>query len=200
LQDAIDYAITQANRARASSTPATANLSASTRSTLPAEFPGPYRLASHLLFHALLISLCILTLVEFWSRTLNAAFAVFLVWTLVLYSLVAVFAFFGRPSTSLLAVIISRLRAPPLLTFTEPPLPTVTDNSLPDTRGPYIHHQPPFRMAGHDDSSISPRSIETHDEDEDEDTRQQRIEEEMGRRDVSIVTVPRRKLWIANPS
>ena len=38
------------------------------------------------------------------------------------------------------------------------------------------------------------------DSDEDEDTRQRRIEDEMARRDVSIVTVPKRKLWVANPS
>ena len=37
-------------------------------------------------------------------------------------------------------------------------------------------------------------------DDEDEETRQHRIEDEMNRRDVSIVTVPKRKLWIANPS
>jgi len=38
------------------------------------------------------------------------------------------------------------------------------------------------------------------DDDEDEETRQRRIEGEMNRRDVSIVTVPKRKLWIANPT
>lgn len=37
------------------------------------------------------------------------------------------------------------------------------------------------------------------DDDEDEESRQRRIEEEMSRRDVSIVTVPRRKLFLTNP-
>jgi hypothetical protein len=36
--------------------------------------------------------------------------------------------------------------------------------------------------------------------DEDEETRQRRIEDEIARRDVSIVTVPKRKLWVVNPS
>jgi len=36
-------------------------------------------------------------------------------------------------------------------------------------------------------------------DDADEDTMQQRIEDEMARRDVSIITVPRKKLWITNP-
>lgn len=46
-----------------------------------------------------------------------------------------------------------------------------------------------------------PLSVETDDEDdEDEDARQQRIESEMARREIVTVTVPRRKLLIANPS
>jgi hypothetical protein len=48
----------------------------------------------------------------------------------------------------------------------------------------------------------APLSVEGDDNDDDldDDTRQRVIEEEMQRRDVSIVTVPRRKLWIANPT
>lgn len=86
---------------------------------------------------------------------------------------------------------------------TEPSLPFT-----PDPRGPYLH-SPPFRavqvqegegydMIGtgrhHEDGEDDP------DDDEDEETRQRRIEGEMNRRDVSIVTVPKKKLWIANPS
>jgi len=75
-----------------------------------------------------------------------------------------------------------------------------------ETRGPYMHH-PAYRVVHEDDyystSHGGPLSVDTEIEvesDEDEDTRQRRIEEEMGRREVSIVTVPKRKLWIANPS
>lgn len=70
-------------------------------------------------------------------------------------------------------------------------------------QGPYAHHRPLFRASPQlDDLSYShgsPRSVET-DDDVDDDTRQRLMEEEMERRDVSIVTVPRRKLWVANPS
>lgn len=66
--------------------------------------------------------------------------------------------------------------------------------------GPYIH-QPLFRRAlsSHEDDILS---SENHDDDGDDDehARQRRIEQEMDRRDVSIVTVPKRKLWITNPS
>lgn len=76
-----------------------------------------------------------------------------------------------------------------------------------EPRGPYLH-QPPYRTAHEDDyystSHGGHRSDATEAEEaeseEDDDTRQRRMEGEMGRRDVSIVTVPKRKLWITNPS
>ena len=46
-------------------------------------------------------------------------------------------------------------------------------------------------------------SMTTEDDDEDDiddDTRQRMIEDEMSRRDVSIITMPKRKLTVANPS
>lgn len=80
-------------------------------------------------------------------------------------------------------------------------------NALPrNDEGPYTYHRPPYRLSTHVDEMsylhAGPMSVETdgNDDDVDEDTRQRVIEEEMERRDVSIVTVPRRKLWIANPS
>jgi hypothetical protein len=84
--------------------------------------------------------------------------------------------------------------------------PEPSASFTPDPRGPYLH-SPPFRAAQedefydvfgtgrhHEDGEDDPN------DDEDEETRQRRIEGEMNRRDVSIVTVPKRKLWIANPS
>jgi hypothetical protein len=54
------------------------------------------------------------------------------------------------------------------------------------------------------DASISHGAHRTSEADDhsdiDEDMRQRTIEDEMGRREVSIVTIPKRKLWIANPS
>jgi len=75
----------------------------------------------------------------------------------------------------------------------------------PTAQGPYTHHRPPHQVAPHIDdtqSQMHPISVETdgNDDDIDEDTRQRQIEEEMDRREVSIVTVPRRKLQVINPS
>jgi len=78
---------------------------------------------------------------------------------------------------------------------------------LVDSQSPYTFHQPAYRRAvssiEEDDimSSTShggPRS-EGEEDVEDEES-QRRIEQEMERREVSIVTVPKRRLWIANPS
>lgn len=74
---------------------------------------------------------------------------------------------------------------------------------------PYIYHQPRWRRAVSSDEDAAARTphagfhpveADTPDDDEDEDDRQRHMEEELERRDVNIVTVPRRKLWIANPS
>jgi len=73
-----------------------------------------------------------------------------------------------------------------------------------EPRSPYLN-QPLFQAAAEDDLQSAsyaglrsePEEVES---DEDEETRQRRIEDEIGRRDVSIVTVPKRKLWVANPS
>lgn len=74
--------------------------------------------------------------------------------------------------------------------------------------GPYIYHQPPWRRAISPEEDISTSHgghhtlelDEPEDDDDDDDDRQRRMEEELERRDVNIVTVPRRRLWITNPS
>ena len=50
-----------------------------------------------------------------------------------------------------------------------------------------------------DDCRPGGRALDEQDE-EDEETRQRRIEEELSRRDVSIVTVPKRRLYLLNPN
>jgi len=70
---------------------------------------------------------------------------------------------------------------------------------------PYIYHQPLWRRAVSPDEDAAARTAHAveadgPDDDVDEDDRQRHMEEELERRDVNIVTVPRRKLWIANPS
>jgi len=72
-----------------------------------------------------------------------------------------------------------------------------------ESRSPYLH-QPLFSPTGEDDihsaSYAGLRSEPEESSDEDEEARQRRIEDEIARRDVSIVTVPKRKLWVVNPS
>ena len=156
----------------------------------------------HIILHAALLGICIVSLVALWTQAHKAAFAVFLTWTVLFYIAIFSFSWFGRPEKSVLSVMMYRLRggnasAPDRQALRSP------QNDQPSAHeGPYLHH-PPFRHATRDElAQAGPRSITTDDEDDhiDEDTRQRMIEEEMDRRDVSIVTVPRRKLWIANPS
>ncbi|TFK87067.1 hypothetical protein K466DRAFT_599803 [Polyporus arcularius HHB13444] len=181
--------------------------------------PPPFEGSVHLLFHALLLALSVLSLVSLWQRAPKAAFAVFLAWTVVFYTILFVLAWRGRPRESVLSVIFSRLRAEPSAFAPVPrvgspagsrPLSMNESVAVPfpsDSlgRGPYQHHQPPYRANGaydHDYATshghVSPDVDD--DDDEDEETRQRRIEEELSRRDVSIVTVPKRRLYLLNPN
>ncbi|RPD67309.1 hypothetical protein L226DRAFT_499391 [Lentinus tigrinus ALCF2SS1-7] len=160
--------------------------------------PAPFEGLVHLLFHAFLLALTVLSLVALWQRAPKAAFGVFLAWTVVFYAVLFVLAWFGHPRESILSVIFSRLRTEPAFS------PSVAVPFPSDGRGPYQHHQPPYRANGidHDYATshghMSPDVDD--DDDEDEETRQRRIEEELSRRDVSIVTVPRRRLYLLNPN
>ena len=104
------------------------------------------------------------------------------------------------PTTSFLTAFLQSLRAHNILDKDNLANGITSTNS----EGPYAYHQPPYRLSTYADelSHGAPMSadIDGTDDDIDEATRQRVIEEEMERRDVSIVTVPRRKLWIANPS
>lgn len=162
----------------------------------------------HILLHVFLLALSIITLIALWRRAPRAAFAVFLAWTIVFYVIMFISSWRGRPNNSLLSSLCYRIRTDPHQTPALSASPT--PQSMPadvdqypfptDNRGPYVHHQPAYRVAP-SDYSHGPRSVETDDDiDEDDDARQRQMEEEMSRRDVSIVTVPRRKLWITNPS
>lgn len=178
------------------------------------KYPSTSQSLLHILFHATLLGLCILSLVELWARAPVATFVVFLIWTVGFYIALFILAWKGRPKKSLAAIAFSRLRTnPPQTEGTATPSPSRPMSSvMPDSavltepRSPYLHHQPPFRATytpGLDDDPQSPRPVESpedFDDDEDEDTRQRRMEDEMNRRDVSIVTVPRRKLYLTNPS
>jgi hypothetical protein len=187
-----------------------AEADASRRLSSQPKLPKPLSLALRVVFHALLLALCVLTLTELWRRAPKVAFAVFLLWVVTVYALTFTLAWLGRPQVSFLTYAFARCfprYPPPEHPRASADTSTSTDyTSFTDARSPYLHKLP-HRVAPstnpRDDTSIaSPRSVETHDEaeEEDEDVTQQRIEDEIGRREVSIVTVPRRKLWIANPS
>lgn len=174
-----------------------------------------YDIILHILFHIFLLGLCVLALVALWTRAPVATFAIFLVWTIAFYALLFIFAWSGRPANSLLTVIISRLRADHVVpsrsehvdtSSPSPILPPGQQVPFPNIANPYLH-QPNHHATPYDALSVShegPRSMtsaeEETDEEVDDETRQRNIEDEMSRREVSIVTVPRRKLWITNPS
>lgn len=182
------------------------------------EMPNTFDSCLHILFHLLLLGLCILILVALWYRAPKAGFIIFLVGTILFYAAQVSLAWYGRPRVSVLTVMLARLRGDPGLMTPIPgtpgpsrPLSTVgSEVPFPTTnehRSPYQHHHPPFRTtmsAGLDEypTSVSHGHGTTEvddDDEEDEDTRQRRIEDELSRRDVSIVTVPRRKLFLTNP-
>ncbi|KAG7096979.1 hypothetical protein E1B28_004375 [Marasmius oreades] len=221
----LDYAISQAIRVQEyPPTPATTDVLVASAPgndyQQPPIFPSPLEIITRIFLQLSLCGLCVITLIALWSvPSSKVFFALFLAWTLLSYSLFISLAWRGLPPISILSVLVARLRGkttspPPSVSPTpeqyqfstaNTPTPLATSPGYPfpvSGSGPYIHHNPPHRTAGPEDFSyVSPRSVEDYDDaDEDEDTRQQRIEGEMGRREVSIVTVPKRKLWIANPS
>lgn len=153
----------------------------------------------HLLLHGFLIGLCVVSIIALFDRANIATFAVFIAWTACFYIVIAVMAWHGIPSESILTVFIARLKNPPVSDA-----PPATDGvPFPTGNGPY-QNQPSYRVATDADypTSLSHagHTIEDdYDDDEDDEARQRRIEDEINRRDVSIVTVPKRKLVIINP-
>ncbi|KAJ3769522.1 hypothetical protein FB446DRAFT_747720 [Lentinula raphanica] len=204
----LDYVLTQAERARQRELLAHfANADAPTHLRITPQMPDSKDIVLHILLQSLILGLIIISLVKLWPSSL-VGFIVFLVWTIAFYFAFVVLAWNGKPNTSILAVILARLRAEPgthasqYLASQSPPLSAPDHYAFPQGSGPY-YHEPPFQVAASTDLSHGgPRSMETDDDDEeDEDSRQQRIESEMDRREVvTVTTVPRRKLWIANPS
>lgn len=147
------------------------------------------------------------------QRAPKALFIVFLLWVLIFYCTLLAMAWHGLPKDSLLSVILDTLKnhprdeaidLPEAQSRASPRPLSVLNEGFPSANGsrsPYTYHQPTFRRAlsPHEDDMFS-ESGQHYEDDEDEATQQRRIEEEMGRREVSIITVPKRKLWIANPS
>ncbi|KAG6900977.1 hypothetical protein C0993_004415 [Termitomyces sp. T159_Od127] len=197
----LDYALTQVRREQLS-TPATTDglmIAAPPFSSQPR--PTVSEMVIHAIIQALLLGLSILTLIYLWLRAPKYGFVIFLVWTLTFYAIMIYFALRHRTECSFSYVLCSLHNSPVRNTPADPNPPSSLTEVNP---GPYAH-QPLYRLATAADEISScqdaPRSTETdgHEDDLDDDTRQRIIEEEIGRRDVSIITIPRRKLWIVNP-
>ncbi|KAH9179631.1 hypothetical protein EDB89DRAFT_2110951 [Lactarius sanguifluus] len=219
----LDYALMQLNNRGITSTPATtARFSAQGLSDPPSAkvqpplVPSKGEITLHVLMHGLILALCIVSLVELWNRAPLAPFVAFSVWTIAFYALLVAMSWNGRPQYSALTVLLGRFQgntrriaigapAPPIATpIPSRPISMAGTDQFPfpqEPRSPYLH-PPLFLTAAEDATSYAGLRSETEelDSDEDEDTRQRRIEDEMARRDVSIVTVPKRKLWVANPT
>lgn len=228
LQGELDYALTQLNAANSSYNGMQGDARSTQMLRTPpnptfafAVLPPKHHSFLHILLHALLLGVSITTLVVLWERAPRYAFAVFLVWVIAFYGAILLLAWHGRPRESILTVLMTSIRhhrehtsvlAQPS-TPQSRPISAIANDSFPfpgsvDSRSPYLYHQPLYRgrpLSSHDDEILSSnyhaanRTVEPDEEDEDEDL-QRRIEQEMDRRDVSIVTVPKRRLWIANPS
>ncbi|KAK2466201.1 hypothetical protein APHAL10511_001843 [Amanita phalloides] len=201
--DELDYAITQLHNARLE-TPATMDplLSVPSTHNNSVVLPSLIDIVLHVVLHASLLGICIISLIALWSRAPRFAFALFLAWTILFYVVILSLSWFGRPEKSILTVVVYRLRRVPPSSASGQVLRSPQNDQPSMHDGPYLHH-PPYRHATREEiAQARPLSMTTDDEDDnvDEDTRQRMIEEEMERRDVSIVTIPRRKLWITNPS
>ncbi|KIJ56497.1 hypothetical protein M422DRAFT_22661 [Sphaerobolus stellatus SS14] len=165
----------------------------------------------HIFFHALLLANCILILIALFFRAPLAAFIVFLVWTVAFYICIFLLAWHGHPEASILSTAIQRLRTHPMT-----PVPQVDPSVVEEPRSPmaspYAYQQPSWRRAvspleddrltrtSHGRQTLDLDNADDDDDDDDEIERQRRMEEELERRDVHIITVPRKRLWIANPS
>ncbi|KAF9451711.1 hypothetical protein P691DRAFT_796346 [Macrolepiota fuliginosa MF-IS2] len=211
----LDYALTQAHHARLS-TPGTADILLAPTDDIPqpsplAKLPTFSDILLHTFTQASILGLSVLVLVELWIRASKVFFILFLIWTVAFYVILLLLAWSYRPRVSVLSTFFYWLRNPrstrslsekPLTPLPQSPLNAHHPAPLQNT-GPYLH-QPLYRTTATDEYSTShmgPRSVEADGDDEiDEITRQRRIEEEMDRREVSIVTMPKRRLWVTNPS
>lgn len=182
-------------------------------------YPTAWNAFFHVLVQISILGICVVGLDALWTRARRYLFVLFLLWVLSFYTAMTVLAWHGRPVESLLTAALWRLRGHSMSTSA---IPTPSDPRVSNTlldenvsggpssprQGPYTHHRPPVRtsvllddMSHIHGTPLSLSSDNNDDDDEiDEDTRQRLIEEEMERRDVSIVTVPRRKLYLTNPS
>lgn len=206
----MDYALSVAHNAQRAAVntpdPSSAHSSPKLNTIDSTRKPGLLHLSIYVSAQVGLLGLNVVTLVALWSHAPKAAFYVYLVWVVVVYiSLIFISRRF-KAEDYIFANLVNPEIPPPSVDIDAPPshLPNPTD-SLRGTvvpSGPYLHPPPFLRTVPADTGD--PKHVEPEGDDEDddldEDARQRMIEEEMDRREVSIVTVPKRKLLVANPS
>ncbi|KAJ7507791.1 hypothetical protein B0H11DRAFT_1793448 [Mycena galericulata] len=162
--------------------------------TARSDMPPSSFVLFRLFFHASLLGLCVFCLVALWFKAPRSTFGVFFSWTATFYTILITAGWRGKPDRSTLSLLVGRLRTEPQVTA---PRPSVSD-TLPETDEnatfPYIHHRPAYRRA----LLTDPTGLQGTDTEEEDDDR---AEDEMRRRDISIVTsYPKRALRITNPS
>ncbi|PVG03601.1 hypothetical protein CPB86DRAFT_804086 [Serendipita vermifera] len=223
----LDYAMSQhAQRSAHSRSPSAVPLAPrpeqdvpQVRRTSSARFPPKDSIVLRIALHLLLFALCIFTAEALFSRSGNnlgiPLGSVFVVLVAIFYLALILLASRGKPHNSSLAVIIDRLRGTSATTTSGPQ--STDDLDLGTFRMGNISHE--TRMAIDRSSHIDNATLQSsrasrplmsshrysgeeyegqnlrHD-DEDDDA--ERIEREMERREISIVTVPKRRLFIAN--
>lgn len=162
--------------------------------TAPPNISPPSYVLLRLFFHASLLALCVFCLVALWSKAPRSTFGVFLAWTATFYVILIAVGLRGRPDRSTLSAILRRLRTAPQAAAPRPSLSDTLPETDENVTFPYIHHRPVYRRA----LLTDPRPQQGIDTEEDDDDR---AEDEMRRRDISIVTsYPKRALRITNPS
>lgn len=196
----LDYALSMAHNAQRNSAaasgpayPPSLHSTSGSRGT-----PSVLIIAAYAVAQIGFLGLNVITLVALWKHAPRAAFIVFLIWVVLFYALLFLVPQRLEVERHILSIISRRKQKQPDVPAAIPSSPTPPPNS---SHGPYLHTPSFTRTPPTDMSSGGARSAEEDDDDDiDEDTRQRMIEAEMDRREVSIITMPKRKLWVANPS
>jgi hypothetical protein len=169
--------------------------------------PWPILRILRVIFHFCLLGNLAFALASLFQLGNRAGFAVLLAWCVVAYAIIF-WTLVYRPRNSLLLLLrekfIDHPHPQPETMITEPFANMAKDPSSPvASNNRYPSPSAQFTSVEYPPSNSiysQPRPVETdHEEDhEDDEEKQLRIEQEMQRRDVSIVTVPRRQLRITN--
>ncbi|KAG9040174.1 hypothetical protein FRB95_000103 [Tulasnella sp. JGI-2019a] len=188
-----------------------------TTTPIPAQTPPTMPKRMLRLWFNVALQVVVLWALLFWLVTFSLihstpGLAVMAVCLVVFYTGMIGLAWAKRPDHSILVVLVTRLRGDSATSPTAYQPAAVSahrpthSNQPSGSNHPYLH-SPAFRAVPGGDDDIFSRS--THgarsmdsdgadDDEEDDDARQARIEEEMARRDVSIFTVPKRRLVVRN--